>query len=135
MKKLILTLTILTLCLAGFSQTHVWRGAARTVINLDLSTISGSDTTIYVTMPENYSPTWSHDTRWTNLTGAGTFDIVVSADATNWEAYNTTPTAAITGATGSWPFEDDRCSWMYLGFKITVGTISAGTLTTKITLR
>ena len=136
MKQLILTLTLAIICLIGFSQTNVYRGSVTTVINaLDLSTISGADTTIYVAFPVQFSPVWSTEITWATITGSGTIALMVSYDGTNFWAYNTSPSATVTGASGDYEFEDDRFIWVYLGFKITKSTISVGTLTAKILLK
>jgi len=132
MKKIILTITMAVCLTFAYSQALIPRGEATKVVNaLDLSTISGTDTTIYARFPVQLSPDWSTLISYASVVGSGTVAVVVSYDGTTWTAYNSSPSATATG-TGTYAFEDDRFVWMYIGFKITKSTISAGTLTCSV---
>lgn len=136
MKRLILTLTLAIFCLIGFSQTNAYRGEVITVVNaLAPASLTGADTTIYVTMPVQYSPAWSATVTWTTITGSGTCAIMTAHSTTYWEAYNSSPSVTLTTGNDTYIFEDDMFAERYLGFKITKGTISAGTVTVTLLLK
>ena len=135
MKRIFLALAFVGAFLVGTAQTEISKGEIYTVIDsLDLSTITGTDTTIYVRFPVMYSGDWSTRITWEDVTGSGTIALY-AAHKTGWEAYNSEPSATVTGASGSYAFEDDRMAWRYLGWKITVNTISAGKLTATVLLK
>jgi len=134
MKRIILTLTLAVFCLTGFSQVD--RGEVVTVVNaLAPASLSGTDTTIYVTMPVQYSPVWSATVTWTTITGSGTCAIYTAHNTSYWEPYNTSPSVTLTGVNNTYVFEDSMFSGRYLGFLITKGSISAGTVTITILLK
>lgn len=133
MKKLLLGFVFAGAFLVGFAQSQVFKNEVTTIVDsLDLSTISGSDTTIYVYAPNGL---WSVDIRFATITGSGTAAVVCSHDGTNFYAYNTSPSVTVTGASGSYQFEDDRLVWPYIGIKISKSTITAGTLNATILVR
>jgi hypothetical protein len=136
MKKLVLVLFLGIIALATIGQTEVFRGELVTVVNaLAPATISGTDTTIYVQMPPNYSPIWSAAVTWSTITGSGTCAIMTAHSTSYWEAYNTTPSVTLTGANNTYVFEDSMFSGVWLGFLITKGTISAGAVTVTLYVR
>jgi hypothetical protein len=107
-----------------------------TVINaLAPASLSGSDTTIYVMMPVQYSPVWSATVTWTTITGSGTCAIYTAHNTSFWEPYNTSPSVTLTGVNNTYVFEDSMFSGKYLGFLITKGTISGGAVTVTLLLK
>ena len=135
MKKIAILLMLVGACTIASAQTDVSRGQVYTVVDaVAPASISGTDTTIYVDFPTSYSPKWSTLISWASVTGTGTVALYVSYDGTTWVAYNTSPSSSVTGSS-SYAFEDDRMVWRYLGFKITKGSISAGTITAKLLLK
>lgn len=136
MKRVVLGLIFVCAFLLGNAQTQVYRGQPTTVVNaLAPADLVGADTTIYVLMPLQYSATWVAEVQWATVTGTGTYAIMTSIDESVWEAYYGSPSASITGASGNYVYEDYMFSGKWLGFKITKGTISAGTVTVKLLLR
>jgi len=134
MKKIALTLALALLCVVGFSQgTWVSKGELTTVIDsLDLSTVTGSDTTIYIICPNG---DWSMDIQFATVTGTGTAEIVAGHNSTTMELYDANSTVSVTGASGTLKFDDDNQPWRYLGVKITMSSITAGTLNATIEIR
>ena len=116
----------------GISQTNVVRGEVQTVITLAPASISGTDTTIYVTFPVQYSPVWNTTVTWTTITGSGTLALYMCNNTSYWEVYNTSPSVTLTGANNTYVFEDSMFSGRYLAFLITKGSISDGTVTVTI---
>ena len=136
MKKCILFMVLGLAFLGGMAQTEVYRGQLTTVVDsLAPATISGTDTTIYVKMPATFSPTWMATVTWSTITGSGTCALVTSYKGVLWEAYTGSPSVTLTGANNTYKYEDYMFSDVYLGFKITKGTISAGKVVVKILVR
>jgi len=134
MKKLILILILAFTFLTGYSQVD--RGEVVTIVDaLAPASLSGSDTTIYVMFPVQYSPVWSVVVTWTTITGSGTLALYTCHNTSYWEPYNTSPSVTLTGANNTYMFEDEMFSGRYLGFLITKGSISAGAVTATILLK
>jgi len=72
----------MAVCLTfAYSQALIPRGEATKVVNaLDLSTISGTDTTIYARFPVQLSPDWSTLISYASVVGSGTVAVVVTWD-------------------------------------------------------
>ena len=136
MKKLILIIFMISAFFVmknAEAQDVVRWGEFQIIDALDLSGVTGADTTIYITAATaGKSPVWNTNITWTSITGAGTVAIVVSMDGTNWYAYNSSPSSAVSGASGNYQFEDDYLSWPYWGLKITISTISVGTMNATV---
>lgn len=133
MKKLVLVLMMVCAFAAAQAQSSVSKGIVKTFIDsLDLSTISGADTTIYVTARNG---AWGVDIQFESITGSGTAEIVAGHDASSLELYNTSSTTTVTGASGTFKWDDSYLAWKYVGIKITLNTISAGKLNATIMIR
>jgi len=127
MKKLIL-IALIFISFAGFSQEKLSYGL--THIPIDLSTITGADTTIYRSFYNlEESRCWSARISWTGLTGAGTVDYQVAMRSTGFESYNGLSQVVVTATTGDDGGKEDCIgNWPFFAIKITKGTLSAGTL-------
>lgn len=132
MKKLVLGLILGVACLIG--QAQVYTNNLYTLVDsLDLSTVSGADTTIYAFV--HGGGPWSADVQFASITGSGTAEIVAGNHVGTLELYASTSTVTVTGSSGTLKYDHDRFAWQYIGVKITMGTISAGTLNVSILRR
>ena len=133
MKRIALVLVLAVACLVGSSQTLTSNSLYTLIDSLDLSTVTGADTTIYVNVPGN--GVWSVDLQFATITGSGTADIVAGNHTGSLELYATTATKTLTGASGTLKYDHDRLAWKFIGVKITMGTITAGILNATIIRR
>ena len=141
MKKIIFILLLLGYALVGISQIGVTlirtEQDIHLLLNYDLSTLSGSDTSFYFSINKEVSKSWAIQPYWRGVTGEGTLALEVThmSNLAGWIPYYGSLSTTITGTNGAGGWEDTIWGWRYGRLKLTKGTLSAGRLTVVIVVK